>query len=86
MRIRGLIAFGMVLALVAHASAISSGPGGMIYVFSPSGRVLSTHPVPALRPTNCCFGGADMTTLYVTSIQGHFLRVRTDRVGWAIYP
>ena len=35
---------------------------------------------------NCCFGGPDMTTLYVTSTDGHFFRAETDRVGWGIYP
>jgi gluconolactonase len=72
--------------IIATAGWEQGGPGPLIYVFSPSGRVLQTHPVPALRPTNCCFGGADMTTLYVTSTQGHFFRAETDRVGWALYP
>jgi gluconolactonase len=72
--------------IVATAGWEQGGPGPMIYVFSPTGRVLETHPVPCLRPTNCCFGGPDMTTLYVTSTQGHFFRVETDRVGWAMYP
>lgn len=72
--------------IIATAGWPQAGPGPMIYVFSPSGRVLETHPVPCLRPTNCCFGGLDMTTLYVTSAEGHFFRVETDRVGWAIYP
>ena len=72
--------------IVATAGWPQGGPGPMIYVFSPDGRVLETHPVPALRPTNCCFGGPDRTTLYVTSTDGHFFRVETDRVGWAIYP
>ena len=72
--------------IVATAGWEISGPGPMIYIFSPSGRVLGTHPVPALRPTNCCFGGPDMTSLYVTSIQGHLFRAKTDRVGWAMYP
>jgi gluconolactonase len=58
----------------------------MIYVFAPSGRVLETHPLPSVRPTNCCFGGADMTTLFVTTGEGHLFRARTDRVGWALYP
>jgi gluconolactonase len=62
------------------------GPGPMITVFSPTGRVLETHPVPANRPTNCCFGGPDGTTLYVTSTQGHFFKAETNRVGWAMYP
>jgi gluconolactonase len=48
--------------------------------------VLETHPVPCNRPTNCCFGGADGTTLFVTSTQGHFLKAETKRVGWAMYP
>ena len=38
-----------------------SGPGPMMYVFSPSGEVLETHPVPCTRPTNCAFGGDDLT-------------------------
>ena len=62
------------------------GPGPMITVFSPTGRVLETHPVPCNRPTNCCFGGPDLTTLFVTSTQGHFFRAETKRVGWAMYP
>lgn len=63
-----------------------AGPGPMITVFSPTGRVLETHPVPAIRPTNCCFGGADQTTLFVTTTQGHLFRAETQRVGWALYP
>jgi gluconolactonase len=62
----------------------TSGSGPMIYVFSP--RVLETHPVPANRPTNCCFGGPDLTTIFVTSTNGHFFKAQTDRVGWAMYP
>ena len=63
-----------------------SGPGAMITVFSPAGRVLETHPVPANRPTNCCFGGPDLATLFVTTVEGHFFKAQTDRVGWAMYP
>jgi gluconolactonase len=72
--------------IVATAGWEMAGPGPMIYVFSPTGRVLETHPVAATRPTNCCFGGPDMTTLFVTTIEGHLFKAKTGRVGWAIYP
>lgn len=62
-----------------------SGPGPMMYVFSPSGEVLETHPVPCNRPTNCAFGGDDLTDLYVTTLDGLLLRTRTDRVGRPLY-
>ena len=72
--------------IVATAGWEVSGAGPMIYVFSPTGRVLETHPLPASRPTNCCFGGPDLTTLFVTTTQGHFFKAETNRVGWAMYP
>ena len=72
--------------IVATAGWELGGPGPMIYVFSPAGRVLETHPIACNRPTNVCFGGPGLTTLYVTSTDGHFYRADTDRVGWAIYP
>ena len=72
--------------IVATAGWEVSGSGPMIYVFSPTGRVLETHPVPAIRPTNCCFGGPDLSTLYVTTTQGHFFRAKTGRTGWVMYP
>jgi gluconolactonase len=72
--------------IVATAGWEVAGAGPMIYVFSPTGRVLETHPVPAIRPTNCAFGGADMTTLFVTTTEGHLFRARTGRVGWSMYP
>lgn len=72
--------------IVATAGWDVAGPGAMIYVFSPTGRVLETHPVPTTKPTNCCFGGPDMRTLFVTSGQGHLFKAQTDRVGWAMFP
>ena len=67
--------------IVAAAGWELGGPGPLIYVFSPSGEVLETHPVPCRRPTNCAFGGEDLTTLYVTTIEGFLFRARTDRAG-----
>ncbi len=37
-----------------------------IQVLSPEGKTLGTIPVPE-GPSNCCFGGKDMKTLYVTA-------------------
>jgi gluconolactonase len=73
--------------IVACAGWDEAGPGPMIYVFAPNGRVLETHPVPVDRPTNCTFGGADLGTLFVTTGGGHFFRVRnTGRHGYNLYP
>jgi len=61
-----------------------SGPGGMITVFDPKGRIIETHPTPAQRPTNCTFVGED---LYVSSIQGHSLVARnTGMTGQLLWP
>ena len=71
--------------IIATAGWQESGPGPMIYIFAPNGRVLETHPVPLDRPTNCTFGDADLKTLYVTA-SGCLFRVRTERTGYLIYP
>jgi gluconolactonase len=72
--------------IIATAGWEKGGPGPMIYVFSPSGEVLEMHPVPCTRPTNCAFGGPDLSTLYVTSIEGFLFRAQTDRKGRVLYP
>ena len=61
-----------------------SGPGGMITVFDPEGRIIETHPTPALRPTNCTFAGED---LYISSIEGHLLVAKnTGMTGHLLWP
>lgn len=71
--------------IVACAGWTQSGPGPMIYVFTPNGRVLETHPMP-VNPTNCSFGDGDLQTLYVTTVTGELYRALTDRKGWLIFP
>ncbi len=44
-------------------------------VLDANGFRVSTHPAPADRPTNCTFGGADMTDLDVTFFGGELYRV-----------
>lgn len=41
--------------------------GGRILRFDPDGRIERVLPLPVPRPTACCFGGAGLGTLYVTS-------------------
>ena len=72
--------------IVATAGAGGSGPGPMIYVFSPSGEVLATHTTPEDQPTNCTFGDADLSTLYVTTFEGYLLRARTEHQGRLLFP
>jgi gluconolactonase len=72
--------------IIATAGWEVSGPGGMIYVFASNGRVLETHPVPSNRPTNCTFGGPNLTALYVTTASGHVFRAQTERRGRLWYP
>ena len=72
--------------IIATAGWEVSGPGGMLYVFAPNGRVLETHPLPVKRPTNCAFGGPDLRTLYITAIDGVLLRAQTERQGRHWWP
>jgi gluconolactonase len=68
------------LNIVATAGSDQGGPGPMIYIFAPSGRVLETHPIPS-SPTNCIFGDDDLRSLYVTVYDGSLYRARTDHKG-----
>ncbi|MAP36264.1 MAG: gluconolactonase [Chloroflexi bacterium] len=72
--------------IVAAAGYKAGGPGPLIYVFSASGEVLETHPTPFDRPTNCSFGGEDLSTLYVTTGDGFLLRAFTERQGRLNFP
>jgi gluconolactonase len=63
--------------IVACGGWNRSGPGPLIYVFSPSGAVIESHPFPADCPNRCCFGGRDLDTLYVTTGCGQLYRAKT---------
>jgi sugar lactone lactonase YvrE len=41
--------------------------GGRLVQLSPRGEVIALHRLPAMCPTMCAFGGADLRTLYVTT-------------------
>lgn len=59
--------------IVAVAGGEEAGPGPMVYVFGPEGRILQSQPLPE-TPTNCSFGGADGGDLYVTTTGGSLYR------------
>ena len=67
--------------IVATAGWELGGPGPMIYIFSPEGEILDSHAVPANRPTNCAFGGEKMSSLYITTTDGHLFKVETELTG-----
>jgi len=68
--------------LIACAGSKDNGPGPLIYVFAPSGRILETHAFPDEAPMRCAFGGAGLDELYVTSDGGSLWRARkTGRMG-----
>jgi gluconolactonase len=59
-------------------------PAG-VYVFSPDGAQLGVIPVPFDLITNCCFGDADLRTLYITC--GHMLLyTRLEVRGYVLWP
>jgi len=62
--------------IVACAGWKKAGPGPLGCVFSPSGAVVESHPVPADQPMNCAFGDADLGSLYVTTAGGELLRAK----------
>lgn len=41
--------------------------GWRITRYDPEGNIDQVIPMPVQRPTSCCFGGSDLSTLYVTS-------------------
>ena len=62
--------------IVACAGWQRSGPGPVIMVIAPSGRVLATCPVPGDLPSRCALGDTDLSSLYIGTEQGNLYRVR----------
>jgi gluconolactonase len=71
--------------IVACAGWRRGGPGPMVYLFAPSGRILETYPLLE-EPTNCAFGDPGLDSLYVTTRSGSLYRAgNTGRQGWTLY-
>ena len=48
---------------------ICGNDAGLIHRFTPQGKLDRSLPVPVKKPAMCAFGGANMDTLFVTSIR-----------------
>jgi gluconolactonase len=58
---------------------------GGIYVLAPDGKLLRFIAIPVDEVTNCAFGGADHTTLFVTA-GGTLWHIRVTTPGWVPQP
>lgn len=62
----------------------TDNPAG-VYVFNAKGKHVGTIPIPEDMVTNCCFGGPDKKTLYVTA--GKTLwKIQTKIAGRTAFP
>lgn len=62
--------------IIACAGWKKAGVGPMIYVISPSGTLLESHPAPADMPMRCAFGDAGLMSLYLTAADGGLYRAQ----------
>lgn len=63
------------------------GTDNLFVLDAADGRPRFVVDLPEAGPTNCCFGGDDFSTLYVTSSdQGHLLAIEWDVPGMRLHP
>ena len=62
--------------IIACGGWHKNGAGALVYVVSPAGTVLESHPAPADVPMRCAFGDAGLDSLYMTSGDGCLYRAR----------
>jgi sugar lactone lactonase YvrE len=43
--------------------------GGEVRRYAPDGELVARVALPVSRPTSCCFGGADLSTLFISTAQ-----------------
>ena len=68
--------------IIACAGWKKAGTGPMVYVISPSGTILESHPAPADLPMRVAFGDAGLASLYLTTGEGQLFRAKdTGRRG-----
>jgi len=57
--------------------------GAKITRFDPQGKVERVIPLPVTQPTSCCFGGKNLTELYITSAWDGLSNVERGSQPWA---
>jgi gluconolactonase len=62
--------------IIACAGWNKAGTGPMLYVISPSGTILESHPAPADMPMRCAFGDDGLASLYLTTGEGQLFRAK----------
>jgi gluconolactonase len=62
--------------IVACAGWKKGGAGPMLYVITPQGTIIESHPAPTDLPMRCAFGDPDLGSLYVTTGDGGVYRAR----------
>jgi gluconolactonase len=62
--------------VLACAGSRKSGPGPLLYVMTPQGRVLETHELPCDMPMRLAFGDDDLSSRYLTTGEGALYRAK----------
>jgi sugar lactone lactonase YvrE len=56
--------------ILACGGSFEAGPGPMLFIFSPDGHLMTSHPLPFDLPAKIAFGGEALNNLYITSGDG----------------
>lgn len=64
---------------------ICGNDAGLVHRFTPDGRLDRSLAVPVKKPAMCAFGGADLATLYVTSIRPSGVDLTDQPLAGAVF-
>jgi sugar lactone lactonase YvrE len=68
---------------------ICGNDAGLVHRFTPEGKLDRSMPVPVKKPAMCAFGGANLDTLFVTSIRPEGIDLSDQPLAggvFALYP
>jgi sugar lactone lactonase YvrE len=64
---------------------VCGNDAGLVHRFTPNGQLDRSLPVPCKKPSMCSFGGANMDTLYVTSIRPGNIDLSDQPLAGAVF-